>query len=411
MRWLNGDDNEVVDLHDESIRFLGELSHPPAAVLSRSEAILVSDRQRNDEDLDKKLKLIRQERALQRQIDELTVSAVEIAMEYLVSFFIDSSISTCSHEMCIHSEKVKAQQIISVRFRKWNQRRKLVLKWSHYLRTDHFATLAAIKLRRAAKLIAEAAPHANKFKFPSSFLLSQSQLTDLQTYDSVFVKDHDLSSFSIPASSSLLRAQVRVGEAIGTLQRGAFVAHADLSRALTVERTTRAIHVNPKDEKADASGTRALTPVFQYFRRMAAPLSVFANDNKIKVQAREPERGFEDRESKINCLIANSLRFLFNPRNTHPVFSSVGADLSTVVSATQQSQLADDWGITTKHCTGYDFLSDIVDHEKARTTWGKGLTSDMRQQLRTRKHYKHPTFHLLFKMLSQPMKQPKNGIQ
>ena len=125
----------------------------------------------------------------------------------------------------------------------------------------------------------------------------------------------------------------------------------------------------------------------------------FANDNKIKVQAREPERGFEYCESKINCLIANSLRFLFNPRNTHPVFSSVGADLSTVVSATQQSQLADDWGITTKHCTGYDFLSDIVDHEKARTPWGKGLTSDMRQQLRTRKHYKHPTFHLLFKML------------
>ena len=251
MRWLNGDDNEVVDLHDESIRFLGELSHPPTAFLSRSEAILVSDRQRNDEDLDKKLKLIRQERALQRQIDELMVSAVEIAMEDLISFFIDNSISTCSHELCIHREKVKAHQIISARFRKWNQRRKLVLKWSHYLRTDHFATLAAIKLRRAVKLIAEAAPHANKFKFPSSFLLSQSQLTDLQTYDSVFVKDHDLCSFSNPASSSLLRAQVRLGEAIGTLQRGAFVAHADLSRALTVERTTRAIHVNPKEEKAD----------------------------------------------------------------------------------------------------------------------------------------------------------------
>jgi len=70
VRWLNGDGNEVVDLHDESIRFMGELPHPPDAVMSRSEAILLSDRQRSNKDLDRKLKLIRQDRAIQRQIDE-----------------------------------------------------------------------------------------------------------------------------------------------------------------------------------------------------------------------------------------------------------------------------------------------------------------------------------------------------
>jgi hypothetical protein len=119
-------------------------------------------------------------------------------------------------------------------------------------------------------------------------------------------------------------------------------AHADLSRALAIERTTRAIPVKANEEKADASGTKALAPVFQFIRRMAAPSSIIASDNTIVIhQARAQKSGFEDRESKINCLIANSLCFLYNPRNTHPVLSSVGAVLSSVVPASQQSQLAE----------------------------------------------------------------------
>ena len=69
VRWLNGDKNGVVDLHDENIRFLGVLTHPPDPVMSRSEAILLSDRQRSSEDLDRKMKILRQECALQRHID------------------------------------------------------------------------------------------------------------------------------------------------------------------------------------------------------------------------------------------------------------------------------------------------------------------------------------------------------
>ena len=95
----------------------------------------------------------------------------------------------------------------------------MVLKWSHYLREEHIVSIAAIKLKRAAKLIAEAAPLANKLKYPSSFLLSPSQLKELQTYESVFVDNHDSNALSRAVASSLLRAQVRVGRAIGDMHR------------------------------------------------------------------------------------------------------------------------------------------------------------------------------------------------
>ena len=149
--------------------------------------------------------------------------------------FIDEFIS---HEVDVHTERLIAQQIIAARFRKWNRKRKLVLKWSHYLRGENFATVAAIKLRKAAKLIEEAAPFANKLKYPSSFLLSPSQLTELQSYESVFVENHDLNSLSESVASSLLREHVRVGRAIGDMHRDTLIAHADLSRALTVERSS-----------------------------------------------------------------------------------------------------------------------------------------------------------------------------
>jgi len=84
----------------------------------------------------------------------------------------------------------------------------------------------------------------------------------MRTYESVFVENHDFNSLSETVASSLLRAQVRVGRAIGDMHRETLIAHADLSRALTIERTTRAMPVKANEEKTDASSTKALTPVF-----------------------------------------------------------------------------------------------------------------------------------------------------
>ncbi len=67
--------------------------------MSRSEAILLSDRQRSSEDLDRKMKILRQERALQRHID----NAVNLIQDAISSFIVGESIS---HEVVVYTERV-----------------------------------------------------------------------------------------------------------------------------------------------------------------------------------------------------------------------------------------------------------------------------------------------------------------
>ena len=61
--------------------------------------------------------------------------------------------------------------------------------------------------------------------------------------------------------------------------------------------------------------------------------------------------GFEIRQEKNLVLINNAVRALNSPRNTFPVFESVGKDLSTTITASQLNRIASDWGVSTTHIT------------------------------------------------------------
>ena len=50
--------------------------------------------------------------------------------------------------------------------------------------------------------------------------------------------------------------------------------------------------------------------------------------------------------------MGNIARYLHNPINTHPVFLSVGYELSTTATQSVTNRLSDDWGVSTKHQTG-----------------------------------------------------------
>ena len=61
--------------------------------------------------------------------------------------------------------------------------------------------------------------------------------------------------------------------------------------------------------------------------------------------------GFQIRKEKLMCLLNNTARALNSPRNTFPVFESIGKDLSTTAPASQLNRIANEWGVSTTHST------------------------------------------------------------
>ena len=107
---------------------------------------------------------------------------------------------------------------------------------------------------------------------------------------------------------------------------------------------------NVESEREAAISTSCMSSLHAFVHNLAAPSIALKPSTEIGSK-KISKSGFEIRQEKILVLINNAVRALNSPRNTFPVFESVGKDLSTTITASQLNRIASDWGVSTTHST------------------------------------------------------------
>ena len=153
-------------------------------------------------------------------------------------------------------------------------------------------------------------------------------------------------------SRRVIEAETAVASSLGCVMRPGFLCHASLSRELqTFRARDQAFIRRPRSEWEEASSTPCMRPLQEMLTCMTAPRSVMPTTG-VKRSTATIRTPHDERTAKGNCLLGNIARYLHNPINTHPVFLSVGYELSTTATQSVTNRLSDDWGVSTKHQTG-----------------------------------------------------------
>jgi hypothetical protein len=340
VEWLNGDQAQTIDVADElkrgSVRVLGKLAEPPQKVQTAAECRALSDRKREQEDV-----------YWQGRFDNLSDQAVCAMEDIVIADLLEMLLGVAAREEWMNQER-RAAVIIRDFFKKVVHQRRLLRKHWDYIRGDFQVEMMMLGLSKAKEAAKTAACYGQSLRFPSAALLGSTELEALDAYDSPLREKFDDGALGLSQSLEVLKRMEDLAEEFGGILRAGFGDHTSLSRRLEQERVSDKdplrSQVSASTHKIAASETPLLKPLQKLMFNMAAPSAAMGTESNTPA--------FTARKLKIDCQTANNMRMMTHPRNQWPIVSSVGTSLAAVLSRSQQDQLADEWGVTSRQRTG-----------------------------------------------------------
>jgi len=249
------------------------------------------------------------------------------------------------------------------------RRRHLLLKWKPWITNELPVILAASELRTAEIHVKRASQHMGDRRYPLSTLLSDAQARDLEKYNPSYVERVNRSAISTTSAAMLLKDRNSLYNALGHEQRAGHQQHMVARRQLERERADdERLAIDPipaSQHKRDTERTPILIADQNMLHRMAAPNGATLDS----------EGAFGTRRVGITAIMANLRRLYSNKNDVYPVLDSVGKILSIYVPERVQTEIAENYPISTKKEAGHLHILNSIKQQEA-------LLKRKQQQLR-----------------------------